>query len=139
MRGGGPLDSSVTPPQDGGCYVATDCPSGSHCDCGFLNVNFASPGCGFVGRCVTALASCNPASPDTVLCDVDGGCPLGGTCGNLGLCSSPCPLPEAGPEAGVDASSEGGADAAMEGGADAATDAGVEAGGDGGGEDGGGD
>jgi hypothetical protein len=120
QSGGGqnhnPPDSSVGPVPEGGCLQASDCPSGSHCDCGFLNVNFATPSCESAGRCVTALASCDPKQPDTVLCDTDGTCPLGGTCGSDGFCSSPCPLPEGGVDAGNDASSD-----ASDGGSDAET------------------
>jgi hypothetical protein len=101
----GVADAGMMPLPDGGCLHATDCASGTHCSCGFLNVNFASRGCDAPGTCIAALPVCNPSQPDNILCDVDGGCPLSGACEALGYCSTPwCSRPDASSDAPSDAS-----------------------------------
>jgi hypothetical protein len=97
---------------DGGCLQATDCPSGSSCNCGFLNINPSTFGCMSPGTCVTAQPACIPKFPDSILCDLDGGCRLGGTCSGHGYCTGVCmPSADASPDSGRDSgldSSEGG-------------------------------
>ncbi len=94
-------DASVQPVPDGGCLQATDCPSGSHCNCGFLNVDFATSGCESPGTCITAPPMCSSVTPAEVLCDKDGGCALGGTCGGFGYCTPfLCPVADASSDSG---------------------------------------
>jgi hypothetical protein len=103
---------------DGGCLHTTDCPSGSSCNCGYLNINFATAGCDSHGTCVTAQPACDPHAPADILCDVDGGCHLGGTCGGHGYCTGAC-MPSA------DASSDSAIDSGIDAGMDAAADVGA--------------
>jgi hypothetical protein len=103
---------------DGGCLQTTDCPSGSSCNCGFLNINFATAGCDRPGACVTAQPVCDPQAPANILCDLDGGCHLGGTCGGHGYCTGVC-MPSA------DASSDSGIDSGLDSGVDSSADGGL--------------
>jgi hypothetical protein len=100
----GIVETGVIALPEGGCLRAIDCASGAHCDCGFLNINFAARGCDAPGTCIAALPACNLSKPDSILCDTDGGCPLGGTCGADNACSTPwCSRLDASPDAPTDA------------------------------------
>ena len=61
------------------------------------------------------------AGPVDILCDKNGSCPLGGTCGGFGYCSPLCSAP-ASSDSGSDASSDSGSDASSDSAPDAIVD-----------------